>query len=526
MPLTDNLVLIFAVLIAMVAGLCLGIFLSARMSRSKLADALQLEKQQAEIQLQNLRHENGLKETRFMLEQQQLKEQTQQLREQQEQQQLAYQQLQQQLRESQQSLNRESQTLATAQERNRQLENLPAQLAERDQQLARVQSESAALKAGLEQERRNFEQQLQLLQTAREELKREFENLANRIFENKHQQFSANSKSLLETTLDPIKNQLGEFRRKVEEVYEKENIGRSLLAQQVVELQKQAHKIGEDAVNLAQALKGNSKTQGNWGEVVLERLLEQSGLQKGREYETQKSFKSEEHGRQMPDVIIRLPENKDIIIDSKVSLVDYEKFCNSDDETERQLLLGAHVQSLRTHIRQLSIKDYEKLDGVRTLDFVFIFIPIEAAFLMALQKEPGLYREAYDRHIILVSPTTLLATLRTVENIWRYENQNKNAEVIAERAGALHDQFVLLLTSLDGIGTQLDKARDSYDKARKQLHSGRGNLVRRVEELRKLGAKTKKVIARELVEQADDAPDGSLLELTESTETDPLTSED
>ena len=187
-------------------------------------------------------------------------------------------------------------------------------------------------------------------------------------------------------------------------------------------------------------------------------------------------------------------------------------------------LLLAEVYQNNVDVQQYWVS--EKLDGVRALDFVFIFVPIEAAFLLALQKEPGLYREAYDRHIILVSPTTLLATLRTVENIWRYENQNKNAEVIAERAGALHDQFVLLLSSLDGIGTQLDKARDSYDKARKQLHSGRGNLVRRVEELRKLGAKTKKVISRELVEQADDAPDGSLLELTESTESDPLTSED
>lgn len=506
MSLTDPLPLVLLALFAVVVGLIAGVAITSRLARQRLADALQLAQQEAGLRQQQILHEAGLQEARLSSELAQVRERLSQ-------EQSAHASLQQRLHAEQQRLGELQQLLAAAQERNRQLESVPAQLAGREAELSRLRADYSALEAGVAQERHNFSQQLKLLQEAREELKREFENLANRIFENKHQQFSSNSKTLLETTLDPIRTQLGEFRRKVEEVYEKENVGRSLLAQQVVELQKQANKLGEDAVNLAQALKGNTKTQGNWGEVVLERLLEQSGLQKGREYETQKSFISEDGRRQMPDVIIRLPENKDIIIDSKVSLVDYERYCNSDDESERQQYLTAHLQSLRTHIRQLSIKDYEKLDGVRALDFVFIFIPIEAAFLLALQKEPGLYREAYDRHIILVSPTTLLATLRTVENIWRYENQNKNAEVIAEKAGALHDQFVLLLNSLDGIGAQLDKARDSYDKARKQLHSGRGNLVRRVEELRKLGAKTKKTIARELVEQVEDTATPELLEL-------------
>lgn len=507
MSLTDPLPLVLLALFAVVIGLIAGAAITSRLARQRLADALQLAQQEAGLRQQQILHDAGLQEARLSSELAQVRERLSQ-------EQSTQASLQQRLHAEQQRLGELQQLLAAAQERNRQLESVPAQLAGREAELSRLRADYSALEAGVAQERHNFTQQLTLLQEAREELKREFENLANRIFENKHQQFSSNSKTLLETTLDPIRTQLGEFRRKVEEVYEKENVGRSLLAQQVVELQKQANKLGEDAVNLAQALKGNTKTQGNWGEVVLERLLEQSGLQKGREYETQKSFISEDGRRQMPDVIIRLPENKDIIIDSKVSLVDYERYCNSDDESERQQYLTAHLQSLRNHIRQLSIKDYEKLDGVRALDFVFIFIPIEAAFLLALQKEPGLYREAYDRHIILVSPTTLLATLRTVENIWRYENQNKNAEVIAERAGALHDQFVLLLNSLDGIGAQLDKARDSYDKARKQLHSGRGNLVRRVEELRKLGAKTKKTIARELVEQAEDTATPELLELS------------
>jgi DNA recombination protein RmuC len=206
----------------------------------------------------------------------------------------------------------------------------------------------------------------------------------------------------------------------------------------------------------------------------------------------------------MPDVIVHLPEEKDIIIDAKVSLVDYEKFCNSEDEGERQRYLIQHINSLRSHIKNLSVKDYEKLEGVRALDFVFIFIPIEAAFMLALQHEPELYREAYDRHIILASPTTLLAILRTVENIWRYEKQNKNAERIAKEAGALHDQFVLLLDALDNVGNHINKTREAYDTARKRLHSGRGNLLKRVDDIRRLGAKTKKTIARDRLEEIDE----------------------
>lgn len=501
---SSTLVLLVAI-VAVIVGLLIGAGITAWLARRRLADTLQLEKQQASLDLQTVQHQAGMKEA-------QLSQELRQLREQLTEQQRTAAELQQQFREEQGELSQQRQLFAAAQERNRQLEGLPAQLAERDQTLLTLKTESAELRTHVEQQRLHFQQQLTLLQDAKVELGREFENIANRIFENKHQQFSANSKSLLETTLDPIKTQLGEFRRKVEEVYEKENLGRNLLAQQVIELQKQAQKIGDDAVNLAQALKGNSKTQGNWGEVVLERLLEQSGLQKGREYDTQKSFISEDGRRQMPDVIVHLPENKDIIIDAKVSLVDYEKYCNSDDEQERQLHLNAHVQSLRNHIRQLSIKDYEKLEGIKALDFVFIFIPIEAAFLFALQQEPTLYREAYDRHIILVSPTTLLATLRTIENIWRYENQNKNAELIAKKAGDLHDQFVLLLSALDTIGNHLDKTRDAWETARKRLHTGKGNLVKRVDDLRLLGAKTKKIIARDMLERVDEDISRELLE--------------
>jgi DNA recombination protein RmuC len=308
---------------------------------------------------------------------------------------------------------------------------------------------------------------------------------------------------LLDSTIDPLKNQLLEFRKKVEDAYDKENADRNRLSGQIVELQKQAQKIGEDAINLAQALKGNHKMQGNWGEMILERLLEECGLQKGREYDTQINFTGTDGSRLIPDVIIHLPENKDIVIDAKCSLVDYERFCSTEDEVERKQYLTAHINALRTHIKTLSIKDYEKIEGIKALDFVFIFIPIEAAFMLALQHEPALYREAYDRNIILVSPTTLLATLRTVDNIWRYEKQNKHAERIAKEAGALHDQFVLLLESMDDIGNALNKTQESYNKARERLQTGRGNLVKRVDDIRRLGAKTKRTISSDILDDME-----------------------
>lgn len=410
------------------------------------------------------------------------------------------------------------QQLAAASEKVARLAEVEAQLGDKQNRLSEIEQKYASLTSRLEQERRNFTEQLALLQNARADLTKEFENLAGKIFETKQQQFQTHSKSLLDTTLDPLRTQLADFRKKVEDVYEKENAERNRLAGQVQELQKQAQKIGEDAVNLAQALKGSTKTQGNWGEVVLERLLEESGLQKGREYDTQVNFTQGDGSRLMPDVIVHLPEQKDIVIDAKCSLLDYEKYCSSDDDAERKQHLAGHIQSLRNHIKNLSIKDYEKLDGIKSLDFVFIFIPIEAAFMLALQEAPGLYREAYDRHIILVSPTTLLATLRTVENIWRYEKQNKNAERIAREAGALHDQFVLLLEALDAVGNHLNKTQEAFGKTRERLATGRGNLVKRVDDIRRLGAKTKRSIAQELLsdagadaESGEDAGDELLL---------------
>lgn len=485
----------FIVLVAGLAGLVVGALIVYWLLGRRQDQAILAKTYQLEASHQQLQHANELRESVLQHENGQLKLNIAELKNQ-------FHSSQQQVQELQHALGDARQEAASLREKTRHFELLQQQSLRKDEQLTVLEKNATGLQTRLEQERKNFAEQLALLQNAKADLAKEFENLANRIFENKQQQFSANSKTLLDGTLDPLKLQLNEFRKKVEDVYEKENAERNRLAGQVQELQKQAQKIGEDAVNLAQALKGNTKAQGNWGEVVLERLLEESGLQKGREYDTQVNFTRFDGSRLMPDVIIHLPENKDIVIDAKCSLVDYEKYCSSDDEVERKQYLAAHIQSLRNHIKSLSIKDYERIEGIKALDFVFIFIPIEAAFMLALQHEPALYREAYDRHIVLVSPTTLLATLRTVENIWRYEKQNKNAERIAKEAGALHDQFVLLLDSLDAIGNSLNKTQEAYTKARERLHSGRGNLVKRVDDIRRLGAKTKKSIASHLLEDA------------------------
>lgn len=506
-------------IIIFLVGLGLGSVTAWLLGRRSQSLALELAKRDYEARAIEVSNQWGLREQALQHEAARLQQVNQEFSE-------RCSQSQQALQAQTEKLGATQQELAAAREKSLYLDEIKEQLRQSEQSNSDLRSEQAELTTRLTAERANFNEQLALLKNAKAELTKEFENVANKIFDHKQQQFSQSSKTLLDSSLDPLKMQLGEFRRKVEDVYEKENAERNRLAGQIVELQKQAQKIGEDAVSLAQALKGNNKTQGNWGEVVLERILEQSGLQKGREYDTQTSFTSDDGSRRMPDVIVYLPEGKHLIIDAKVSLVDYEKYSSSSDDAERRQHLNQHVLSLRNHIRQLSIKDYEKLNGIKALDFIFIFIPVEAAFMAALQHEPELYREAYDRHIILVSPTTLLATLRTVENIWRYEKQNKNAELIAEKAGALHDQFVLLLNSIDGIGVQLDRARDSYDKARKQLHTGRGNLVRRAEELRKLGAKTKKQLPRELLEQADDLPEAVLLELADTAEDESLSSND
>ena len=350
------------------------------------------------------------------------------------------------------------------------------------------------LEEKLSSQQQQFESQLKLLQDAKQILTQEFENLANRIFDEKQTKFSAQSKEALEVSLSPLRRDIGDFRKQVESVYDKENADRNKLVGQISELQKQTMQISADAVSLANALRGDNKAQGNWGEFVLEKLLEDSGLTNGREYDTQVALKDEDGRRRNPDVVIHLPEGRDIVIDAKVSLVDYERYFHAEDEDTKQQCLNQHLASLKAHIRGLSGKDYESLEGVNSLDFVLIFIPVESAFMLALDQAPDMMRDAYDRGIIVVSPSTLMVTLRTIKNLWRYADQNLNAQVIADKAGGLYDQFVLYIEALEDVGRHLDKSREVWDTAHKRLVSGRGNLVRRSEELKKLGAKAKKSI--------------------------------
>ena len=369
--------------------------------------------------------------------------------------------------------------------------------------ISQLKADKLVLEEKLSNQKSSFESQLKLVQDAKQSLSQEFENLANRIFDEKHTKFSEQSKQALETSLSPLRRDLGDFRKQVSTAYDKENTDRNRLAGQISELQKQTLKISSDASNLANALKGDNKQQGNWGEFVLEKLLDDSGLTKGREYETQVALKDEEGNRRNPDVIIRLPEGKDIIIDAKASLTDYERYFHAEDEQSQQLCLKQHLNSLRSHIKGLNVKNYEQLENVNSLDFVLIFIPVESAFMLALDNDPDIMLEAYDKSIILVSPSTLMVTLRTIKNLWRYADQNINAQQIAEKAGALYDLFVLHVEALEDIGKHLDKSKDAYETAFKRLSTGRGNLVKRSEELKTLGAKTKKVLADKLLPPGD-----------------------
>ena len=365
--------------------------------------------------------------------------------------------------------------------------------------LSQLKAEKLVLEEKLSNQASNFEAQLKLVKEAKQSLSQEFENLANRIFDDKQTKFSEQSKQALDMSLSPLRRDIGDFRKQVSSAYEKENADRNKLAGQIGELQKQTMKISSEAASLTSALKGDNKQQGNWGEFVLEKLLEDSGLSKGREYETQVALKDEEGKRRNPDVIIRLPEGKDIIIDAKTSLLNYERYFHAEDEQQRQEFLKNHLNSLRAHIKGLDIKNYEKLETINSLDFVLIFIPVESAFMLALDNDPDIMREAYDRGIILVSPSTLMVTLRTIKNLWRYADQNINAQQIAEKAGALYDLFVLHVEALEDIGKHLDKSKDAYETAFKRLSTGRGNLVKRSEELKTLGAKTKKAITDKLL---------------------------
>lgn len=343
-------------------------------------------------------------------------------------------------------------------------------------------------------------------------LQAEFERLANRIFEEKQTRFTKESRESIDSTLKPLREQVDGFRKRVDEVHSADIADRNRLKGQIEELQKQASQIGTDAVSLANALKGDSKMQGNWGEMVLERLLEQSGLVKGAEYKTQESFKDAAGNRSIPDVVVQLPENRVMIIDSKVSLTHYQAYVDEQDEAKRKVLLAQHINSIRTHFSGLAKKEYQYLEEIETVDFVFMFVAVEPAFLLALRESPGLFDEAFAKRVTLVSHTTLMPMLKTVQSLWRNEKRNSNAMEIAETAGKLHDQFARLLEDLDEVGKHIEKTQDAYEGARKRIQGGRGNLLGWVTKLETLGAKAQKEMpasVKHLLKDKDESDDAS-----------------
>jgi DNA recombination protein RmuC len=373
--------------------------------------------------------------------------------------------------------------------------------AQKDAELRLLDAERAGLAAELREQQDSHQQRLADLQGSRDELRAQFAEMAGKIFDEREQRFAQSSQERLGQLLDPLKERIQSFEKRVEESYQQEARERFSLSKELQRLQQLNQRLGDEATNLTRALKGQ-KIQGNWGELVLEQVLEHAGLTKGREYLTQVSLTSADGMRFQPDVIIQLPGDKQVVIDAKVSLTAYQTMIVSDDDAARAVALKQHVLSLRSHLKGLSLKDYQRLEGLHSLDFVLLFVPIEAAFAAALQADPGLFQDAYAQHIVIVSPTTLLATLRVIDSLWRQERQSLNAREIAERAGALYDKFVAFVVDLDELGTRVQQLDKAYAAARNKLVDGRGNLVSRVENLKHMGARASKSLPAELLERA------------------------
>ena len=401
-------------------------------------------------------------------------------------------------------------SLAKESEKKVQMEKLAKEIEEKKQSLDELLRETtnqkatiAELNTRIEEERKQSKEKLVLLNEAKTELTNQFKALAHDIFEEKGKTFSEQSQSKLDALLNPFRDQLKDFKQKVDDVYVNEAKERASLKQELDNLRLLNQQINQEAMNLTRALKGNKQSQGKWGELILERVLEQSGLRKGIEYELQSGYRDAEDKLLKPDVIIHLPEGKDIIVDSKVSLLDYEKYSTADDEIEQNKALKDHVQAVRNHIGTLSSKDYSNLKGIRSLDFVIMFMPIEAAFLAAFKHDEKLFSDAFERKVVIVTPTTLLATLRTIENIWRYERQNQNAQAIAKRAGALYDKLRGFVEDMEKLGNQLSTAHGTYGDAMNKLTLGKGNLISQASRFVELGVKVKKTLPKSVTQIAE-----------------------
>lgn len=384
------------------------------------------------------------------------------------------------------------------------IEQLERQLEDKEIECIDLNKALSAQEQILAHQKTQLSQQEQHLKAVQEQLRLEFANTANNLLEEKSEKFTAQNQQQLTSLLAPFKEKLQAFEQKVELFYGDETKQRVSLKEQIRMLTELNQQMSEETRNLTQALKGENKIQGNWGELVLETILEKAGLRKGIEYSTQQLFITETGRRQFPDLILHLPNKKHLIIDSKMSLTAYERFNSAADDEQAELALKEHVQSIRKHVKELSVKNYQQLQQLNSLDFVLMFVPLEAAFILAMRHDPLLFQQAFEQNVILVSPMSLLTTTRTIANVWRYENQSKNALEIAQQAGKMYDKLVGFVDDLDQVGQRIRQLEESYSDAMKKLQFGRGNLIGRAQKLKTLGAKASKTLPAKFDAVQDD----------------------
>jgi len=370
-------------------------------------------------------------------------------------------------------------------------------------ELSDQRSTIAGLDIRLTEERKAAAEKLLLLEDAKQTLANEFKVLANQIFEEKGRVFSERNRLSLDEVLKPMRQQLGDFRKRVDEIHNDDNKERASLRAHLSQLKDLNQQMSTDAINLTQALKGESKAQGNWGEMILERILETSGLREGKEFAREQSFTGEDGKRLRPDVVIYMPGDKQVIIDSKVSLTDYERAISASDEAERKPALAAHCRSLKTHIQSLSKKRYDHLPNVHSPDYVLMFMPIEGAYLMAIEADSSIFESAFEQRVAVVTPSTLYATLKLIEQLWRYERQSENVVKLIDRASLLHDKMVDFVKAFEEVGGRLNQAQNAYGTALDRIKNGRGNVISQIATLSVLAGKTKKELPSHLLEAAE-----------------------
>jgi DNA recombination protein RmuC len=380
---------------------------------------------------------------------------------------------------------------------------LEAGLARLNQELTLEKNNTAKAEEALKAQRERLAEQDLYLQQVQQKFKLEFENIANKLLDEKSQKFTEHNRTSMDVILNPFKDKLKDFEEKVDKVYKAEAEERNVLKGVITQLMDLNKQISDEAHNLTKALKGDSKKQGNWGEVILERVLESSGLVRDREYRIQTSMNGAEGARFFPDVIIDLPDEKHLIVDSKVSLIAYERLVNCETEEERKVFAKAHIESIRSHITSLSSKRYQDLYQITSPDFVLLFVPIESSFSIAVQLDAELFNYAWDKRVVIVSPSTLLATLRTIASIWKQERQNRNVLEIARLSGEMYDKFAGFIVDMEGIGKSIRSTQDNYDKAINKLSTGRGNLIGTADKVKKLGAKADKQIDQKYLNEVD-----------------------